>query len=196
MERSEVRTGESWAAFDRWGTWIIPLLLAVPAVLLSISGYGAEGGCCTAPAAVAPPAPPVVTPLPAVQPAPVAAPVTPSAPGEPVIDCTTIMTGVSVPFAVNKATLTAAGRRALDATVTCLGAGRYEVAGHTDADGSDASNLALSEARARAAVAYLGTRGVAAERLQAAGYGESQPIADNATADGKAKNRRITFKPL
>jgi OmpA-OmpF porin, OOP family len=193
MARSEVRTGESWAAFDRWGTWIIPLLLAVPAVLLSISGYGAEGGCCTAPAAVAPP---VVTPVPAAQPAPVATPVTPPAPGEPVIDCNTIMTGVSVPFAVNKATLTAAGKRALDATVACLGAGRYEVAGHTDADGSDASNLALSEARARAAVEYLGTKGVAADRLRAAGYGESQPIADNATADGKAKNRRITFKPL
>jgi OmpA-OmpF porin, OOP family len=194
MTRSEARTQEAWTSFDRWANWIVPLLLAVPAVLLGVSGYGADGGCCAAPApapapAVAPP-PVAVTP----PPAPVVAP-TP-VPGEPVIDCATIMNGVTVPFAVNRAVLTEAGKRALDATVKCLGTGNYEVAGHTDSDGDDASNQRLSEARARAAVTYLGTKGVSAERLKAAGYGESTPVGDNATKEGKAMNRRITFKPM
>jgi outer membrane protein OmpA-like peptidoglycan-associated protein len=194
MSRSETRTRAAWASFDRWATWIIPALLAVPAVVLSFSGYGAEAGCCAAPAAVVA-TPPVATPTPS--PAPVATVPAPApGPAEPVVDCATIMNGVSVPFAVNQATLTAAGQRALDATVKCLGTGRYEVAGHTDADGTASANQVLSVARAAAAVAYLGTKGIGPDRLTAAGYGESQPIADNTTPDGKAKNRRITFKPL
>jgi OmpA-OmpF porin, OOP family len=194
MSRSEARTSEAWQSFDRWATWIVPLLLAVPAVLLGVSGYGAEGGCCTAPVTVAPP--PVVTPPVTPAPAPVVQAPAPPVAGEPVIDCATIMNGVTVPFAVNRAVLTEAGRRALDATIKCLGSGNYEVAGHTDADGSDASNQTLSEARARAAVEYLATKGVGADRLKAAGYGETQPIADNTTKEGKAKNRRITFKSV
>lgn len=67
------------------------------------------------------------------------------------------------------------------------------VAGHTDDVGSEEANLALSEARAQAVVDYLVAGGVAAERLSAVGFGETQPIADNTTADGRAQNRRIEF---
>lgn len=66
-----------------------------------------------------------------------------------------------------------------------------DVAGHTDADGDAAANLALSVARAEAVVTALIGLGIAPERLYAIGYGESQPIADNSTAAGKAQNRRI-----
>ncbi|MBO9589663.1 OmpA family protein [Devosia sp.] len=72
----------------------------------------------------------------------------------------------------------------------CPGAA-IDVAGHTDSDGEASANLALSVARAEAVVAALINLGVGAERLYAIGYGESQPVADNATAAGKAQNRRI-----
>ncbi|WP_449396226.1 OmpA family protein [Devosia riboflavina] len=72
----------------------------------------------------------------------------------------------------------------------CPGAA-IDVAGHTDSDGEAAANLALSVARAEAVVTALIGLGVGPERLYAIGYGESQPVADNATAAGKAQNRRI-----
>ncbi len=67
------------------------------------------------------------------------------------------------------------------------------VEGHTDAIGSNAFNQGLSEARAQAAVDYLVTLGVPAERLVAVGYGETRPIGDNATEEGRARNRRVEF---
>ncbi|PLX36771.1 MAG: hypothetical protein C0606_13215 [Hyphomicrobiales bacterium] len=69
-----------------------------------------------------------------------------------------------------------------------------EIEGHTDADGSDEANQALSEARARAVADYLGGAGVAGDRLSAIGYGESRPVASNDTDEGKAQNRRIEFR--
>jgi outer membrane protein OmpA-like peptidoglycan-associated protein len=68
------------------------------------------------------------------------------------------------------------------------------VEGHTDADGDEQLNLALSVARAEAVVNALIERGVAPARLYALGYGESSPIGDNTTAEGKELNRRIVVK--
>ncbi len=73
---------------------------------------------------------------------------------------------------------------------------RLEVGGHTDDQGSDSSNLELSLARAQAVVDFLVAQGVVVERLVAEGYGESAPVADNATADGRAQNRRVEFNIL
>ncbi|MCP3974617.1 MAG: OmpA family protein [bacterium] len=67
------------------------------------------------------------------------------------------------------------------------------VEGHTDDVGTEEDNRLLSEARAQAVVDYLVAGGVAEERLAAVGFGESQPIADNGTADGRSENRRIQF---
>ena len=68
-----------------------------------------------------------------------------------------------------------------------------EIGGHTDSQGAEENNQALSEARAQAVVAFMVERGVPANGLRAVGFGESQPIADNATSAGRAQNRRISF---
>ncbi len=66
-----------------------------------------------------------------------------------------------------------------------------EVAGHTDSTGTDAINQPLSENRAKAVSDYLVGKGVNGARLTPVGYGSTQPIADNATAEGRQKNRRV-----
>lgn len=70
---------------------------------------------------------------------------------------------------------------------------RVRIEGHTDSLGTPTYNLNLSQRRAQAVVAYLTKRGVAAGRMSAAGYGQTQPVADNATEDGRAQNRRVRF---
>ncbi|MEM6616038.1 MAG: OmpA family protein [Pseudomonadota bacterium] len=67
------------------------------------------------------------------------------------------------------------------------------VEGHTDAQGSAASNMTLSQNRAEAVVARLIEKGIESNRLTATGFGETRPIADNGTDDGRARNRRIEF---
>lgn len=74
---------------------------------------------------------------------------------------------------------------------------RFEIAGHTDSVGSEAYNRDLSEKRARALKQYLMDQySVAEHRLETIGYGESQPVADNNTEQGRARNRRVVFKRL
>ena len=68
-----------------------------------------------------------------------------------------------------------------------------EVAGHTDADGEDSFNQALSEKRAQAVIDMLVKAGLPADRFTATGYGATQPVAGNDTDEGKAQNRRIEF---
>ncbi|MCR5444937.1 MAG: OmpA family protein [Bacteroidales bacterium] len=73
---------------------------------------------------------------------------------------------------------------------------RLEVGGHTDAVGSDENNQLLSERRAKAVYDYLIISGVSPDRLTYRGYGESRPVADNDTPEGRAANRRTTLTPL
>ena len=70
---------------------------------------------------------------------------------------------------------------------------KFSVEGHTDSTGNAASNQTLSEARSKAIVAKLVEMGIAADRLAAVGKGQNNPIADNATDEGRAKNRRVEF---
>jgi OOP family OmpA-OmpF porin len=65
------------------------------------------------------------------------------------------------------------------------------VDGHTDSEGEDAYNLDLSTRRGRAVVAWLVGKGIAEHRLEARGFGEAEPVADNATEEGRAWNRRV-----
>lgn len=69
-----------------------------------------------------------------------------------------------------------------------------DVYGHTDSDGSDAYNLDLSNRRAQSVASYLEGRGVNRARIATQGFGESQPIASNATAAGKQQNRRVEIR--
>lgn len=73
---------------------------------------------------------------------------------------------------------------------------KVRVEGHTDWIGSDAGNLKLSQRRAEAVRSYLIQKGVEASRLEAVGYGETRPIADNNTVQGRARNRRTEFKVI
>ena len=71
---------------------------------------------------------------------------------------------------------------------------KLEISGHTDNAGDDASNMTLSKKRAEAVKAYLVTRGIDATRFIIQYFGETKPIADNATAEGRSKNRRVEMK--
>lgn len=102
----------------------------------------------------------------------------------------------SATFEVNSAELSATGTGLLDEAIEILQANPAAlliVEGHTDDAGDAAANLALSQQRAEAVVAYLVAGGIDAERLTAIGYGEERPIADNVTDEGRAQNRRIEF---
>lgn len=69
-----------------------------------------------------------------------------------------------------------------------------DVYGHTDSTGSDAFNQTLSENRARTVMNYLITKGVPAARIRSQGFGETMPVADNGTPEGRTKNRRVEVK--
>ncbi|MCR8723316.1 OmpA family protein [Frigidibacter sp. ROC022] len=105
----------------------------------------------------------------------------------------------SINFAVASARLSADSNAFLDALYDivrrCPGM-VIEIGGHTDSDGSDATNQALSERRAAAVAAYLEAKGISGGRLVTKGYGESQPLVANNSSRNKAKNRRIEFKVL
>jgi len=73
---------------------------------------------------------------------------------------------------------------------------RAEIAGHTDSSGADDYNLRLSQERANAVLEFLVAQGIDRSRLVARGYGESRPIADNSTAAGRERNRRVEFNVL
>ena len=73
---------------------------------------------------------------------------------------------------------------------------RLEVGGHTDDVGRDEDNLLLSERRAKSVFDYLILCGVDPSRLTYKGYGETRPVADNSTPEGRAANRRTTLTPL
>ena len=100
----------------------------------------------------------------------------------------------NIEFAYNRAELAPAGREVLDTVVRFMNDQpeiELEVWGHTDAVGSEVYNLRLSQKRAATAVAYLVEKGIAAKRLKSAGFGETRPLADNATEEGRERNRRV-----
>lgn len=73
---------------------------------------------------------------------------------------------------------------------------RVSLDGHTDSTGPDAYNMGLSKRRANAVKAYLVKKGVAADRLETAGFGESKPVATNDTREGRSLNRRVELRPI
>ena len=103
-------------------------------------------------------------------------------------------------FATDSAALDAGGRRSLDEVADVLRQNpnlRVRIDGHTDSQGSEAYNRSLSERRAEVVRSYLvGTGEIDAGRLESKGFGESSPAADNATAEGRQRNRRTEIAVL
>jgi OOP family OmpA-OmpF porin len=125
------------------------------------------------------------------------------APGQP-IDLEGCATGEAVVlkgvnFEVNSSRLTANAKVILNQVADSLAGApgmRVEIGGHTDAQGSDAFNLKLSDRRAQAVKDYMVSRGIGADRLESKGYGETQPVDSNDTAEGRELNRRVEMKIL
>jgi len=108
-----------------------------------------------------------------------------------------VLEGVNFDF--DKATLRQEDIAIINRDVTSLdkwGNVNIEVAGHTDSRGSDEYNMNLSQQRAGAVRNYLISKGIAADRLSAKGYGESQPVAGNVTDEDRFKNRRVELVPI
>jgi OOP family OmpA-OmpF porin len=102
-----------------------------------------------------------------------------------------------IEFDSGKATLTDSGKAILDqmsVALLKLKDKKVELIGHTDNAGARASNLSLSQARAEAVKAYVVQKGIKPESVGVSGEGPDRPVADNRTADGRARNRRIEFK--
>ena len=106
---------------------------------------------------------------------------------------------VPVEFALDKADILDASRPQIDAVAQLLkddATLRLSVEGHTDNTGAPARNRPLSEERARAVVAALTQQGIDAQRLEAKGFGADKPVADNASDEGRARNRRVELVRL
>jgi OOP family OmpA-OmpF porin len=101
-------------------------------------------------------------------------------------------------FDFNKATLKPEGKAQLDKGIAVLKQKpnlRVSVEGHTDSIGSDVYNQKLSERRANAVRDYMVSQGIDSSRITTRGYGETRPIADNKTEEGRAENRRVEVIP-
>lgn len=97
-------------------------------------------------------------------------------------------------FATNSSTLSSASRTALDQFALSLKNNPdtdVKIYGHTDSTGSDAINNPLSERRAESVYNYLNTKGILGTRMIYQGFGSTEPVADNATLDGRKQNRRV-----
>ena len=141
----------------------------------------------------APPAP--AAPAPAPQAAPPAPP--PPAPPKPAPTSEKVTFAADAFFDFDKSVLKPEGKAKLDDLVSKMGGINLEViiaVGHTDSIGSDAYNQKLSVRRSEAVKAYLVSKGVEKNRVYTEGKGEKQPVADNKTAEGRAKNRRVEIE--
>jgi OOP family OmpA-OmpF porin len=122
-----------------------------------------------------------------------------AAPVVPAVAASDVQCGDKIAVAANFATgsskLSPDMAKVLGAVVPCI-KGPFEVSGHTDNVGADTTNQALSERRAKAVAVFLVSKGVDVKLVAVKGYGEAAPMADNATAEGRTKNRRIEFKKM
>ena len=153
-----------------------------------------------APAPSPMPAPAPTAPAPAPAPAPAAAPVAPvaavvAAPAAPVSEKVTFAADAYFDF--DKSVLKSEAKAKLDDLVGKTSAVALEViiaVGHTDDIGTDTYNQKLSVQRADAVKTYLVSKGIEKNRVYTEGKGEKQPVADNKTSEGRAKNRRVEIE--
>ena len=180
--------GEVWknAAGECWrsGAW-------TPAT----AAPGCDGAVAPAPKAAPAPAP---APAPQAAPAPAPARAAPApAPAPAPAAASKVTYAADAFFDFDKAVLKPEGKAKLDDLASKVKAINLEViiaVGHTDSVGSDAYNQKLSVRRAEAVKAYLVTKGIEKNRVYTEGKGEKQPVADNKTTEGRAKNRRVEIE--
>ena len=149
----------------------------------------AAPGCDGAIVPVAAPAP-VVAPAPPPVAAPAVVPVAPPA-------ATKVTYAADAFFDFDKSVIKPAGKEKLDDLIGKIKDINLEViiaVGHTDSVGSDTYNQKLSVRRSEAVKAYLVSKGIEKNRVYTEGKGEKQPVADNKTAEGRAKNRRVEIE--
>ena len=136
-----------------------------------------------------------IVPQPAPAPAPAAAPAPAPAPAPVAAARVTFSADAFFPF--GSAVLQPEGRARLDDLVEKIAPINLEViiaVGHTDSTGPTAYNQRLSERRAEAVKAYLVSKGISADRVYTEGKGETQPVADNRTREGRTQNRRVEIE--
>jgi OOP family OmpA-OmpF porin len=151
---------------------------------------GCDGAIAAAPKAAEPVAPKAAAPVAAA--APAAAPAT-----VPAAAASKVTYAADAFFDFDKAVLKPAGKAKLDDLVSKVKGINLEViiaVGHTDSVGGDAYNQKLSVARSEAVKAYLVSKGIEKNRVYTEGKGEKQPVADNKTVEGRAKNRRVEIE--
>lgn len=112
----------------------------------------------------------------------------------------TVLSDDKVKFAIDQAELSPDAKTALDAFADKLRADNVdvyvEIQGHTDNVGGEEYNLKLGEKRAEAVRRYLSTKGVPLHRMSVISYGESEPVSDNSSREGRAQNRRVVLVVL
>jgi OOP family OmpA-OmpF porin len=147
--------------------------------------------------AAKPPPPPPPPPAVAAPPPPPPAPAPPPPPPPPAPTSEKVTFAADAFFDFDKAVLKPEARAKLDDLVSKTSGINLEViiaVGHTDSVGSDAYNQKLSVRRAEAIKAYLVSKGIEKNRVYTEGKGEKQPVADNRTSEGRAKNRRVEIE--
>jgi outer membrane protein OmpA-like peptidoglycan-associated protein len=175
--------------------WVGVFILLVILLLLWLNGHGPSSagtgaGCCGAvqEAAVSPALPDV-----ALQQVPPPEPIPESAEASPAVPACSDDMNVAVVFTSGSASLDPVGMLQLDEVAKCLSE-KTQVVGYTDSSGSAKGNRQLSKRRAQAVVDYMVSKNAAmSDLLTAVGRGSENPIADNSTEEGRAKNRRIEF---
>jgi OOP family OmpA-OmpF porin len=128
---------------------------------------------------------------------PVAAAPVPAAPVVPVVAATKVTYAADAFFDFDKSVIKPEGKAKLDDLIGKIQGINLEViiaVGHTDSVGSDTYNQKLSIRRSEAVKAYLVSKGIEKNRVYTEGKGEKQPVADNKTAEGRAKNRRVEIE--
>jgi len=189
---------------SRFFAILLGVALATPAVVgcAASASFKAGGEDAKAPPPPPPPPPPA-TPDPAPAPAPAATTPAPAPAPAPAADTKPVLKKdkLEIPGQIVFENASAVLKPESDAAITQLKqyldetprVTKLRIEGHTDNSGTPAGNETLSGQRALAVKAALVAKGINKDRLIAVGFGQAKPIADNATEDGKAKNRRTEF---